>query len=170
MRKVKRKERNKAFLGAVIGAAASLLGGIGSSIIASNSAKKQQREQEAMQRRNANYQTAANISNYINGSSDIVDDYYNRVVLQRCGGRHKYEGGGGFDWNSTINGIGSALGSVGSSAISSTVPTGTQIIQPSAQQFTPKIYKPRNITPISTYDMLMSERRMRCGGRMKRRR
>ena len=103
--KRKKVKRNKAIWGAVIGAAASLLGGLGASLIGNNAQEKAKKRQEAAEYEARNNATAANLANVINGSQDVVDDYYNRVTLKRCGGRKRAATGGGFDWNNVISGM-----------------------------------------------------------------
>ena len=161
--KRRKTNRNKAVWGAVIGAAASLLGGLASNLIGSNAQEKARKRQEAAEYEARNNATAANLANAINGSQDIVDDYYDRVTLKRYGGRNKAEGGGGFDWNSVINGISGAMGSIGNAVIKSNGYNGVQIIQPTPMQFQPKVRKYPTM-----YDRLMQQN-FRCGGRKKAR-
>lgn len=166
--KRKQVKRNKAFLGALIGAAASLIGGIGSSLIGSSSQKKAQKKQEEEQYKSRNFTTAANLANSINSSQEAVDDYYNRIGLYKYGGRRRAAWGAS-DTKAVISGVGNMINSIGSSAVQSGIGTGTQIIQPAAEQFKNKVYKPVSYDSPTLYDTLMN-RRMRCGGRMKRRR
>lgn len=106
----KKVKRNKAFLGAIIGAVA----GIGSSILGGvmnkNSSEKAQRQQQISQNRKDTYSMAQNLSNAY-GNQEYVDEFNKRVTFKKggkmntkddrlvrekkfaCGGRKKTCGG-----------------------------------------------------------------------------
>lgn len=106
----KKVKRNKAFLGAIIGAVA----GIGSSILGGvmnkNSSEKAQRQQQIAQNRKDTYSMAQNLSNAY-GNQEYVDEFNKRVTFKKggkmntkddrlvrekkfaCGGRKKACGG-----------------------------------------------------------------------------
>ena len=80
----KKVKRDKAFLGAVIGAVA----GIGSAIVAGNmnknSAKKSQRQQQTAQNKQDTYTMAQNLSNAY-GNQEYVDEFNKRVTFKKGG-------------------------------------------------------------------------------------
>lgn len=106
----KKVKRNKAFLGAIIGAVA----GIGSSILGGvmnkNSSEKAQRQQQISQNRKDTYSMAQNLSNAY-GNQEYVDEFNKRITFKKggkmntkddrlirekkfaCGGRKKACGG-----------------------------------------------------------------------------
>ena len=106
----KKVKRNKAFLGAIIGAVA----GIGSSVLGGvmnkNSSEKAQRQQQISQNRKDTYSMAQNLSNAY-GNQEYVDEFNKRVTFKKggkmntkddrlirekkfvCGGRKKACGG-----------------------------------------------------------------------------
>lgn len=88
MKKVKRQQRNKAWVGAAIGAAASLIGSLISSKEQEN-AEMKRREEEA---RSNTLGYFNNLNNMINGSQDAVEGYKDRFGL-KCGGRKKVKYG-----------------------------------------------------------------------------
>lgn len=141
----KKVKRNKAFLGAIIGAAA----GIGSSIIGGimnkNSSEKAQRQQQIAQNRQDTYSMAQNLSNAY-GNQEYVDEFNKRVTFKKggkmntkddrivrekklaCGGRKKAACGtrkkaewGAEDTSALINGLGSAGSNIASAAINSSI-------------------------------------------------
>lgn len=76
--------RDKAFLGAIIGAGASLLGSAVSGIISSRKQKKALKRQQAQQTEQAGYQTAnAMTSGYAN--QEYVDEYNKKITLKNGG-------------------------------------------------------------------------------------
>lgn len=139
MRKVKRNQRNKAFLGALIGAGVSLIGNTIGSIIGANAQKKQQREQERQQIEQNNLTTAANLANAINGSQDVVDSYYDRVTLMPLGGKRRIGAWGTQDTNDVISGVSSGIGSVVKSAIGANTMGNVQTVRQAPAQFEPKV-------------------------------
>lgn len=141
----KKVKRNKAFLGAIIGAAA----GIGSSIIGGimnkNSSEKAQRQQQIAQNRQDTYTMAQNLSNAY-GNQEYVDEFNKRITFKKggkmntksdrivrekklaCGGRKKATCGtrkkaewGAEDTSALINGLGSAGSNIASAAINSSI-------------------------------------------------
>lgn len=81
-------KRRKAFIGAAIGLASSVIGGL----ISSNKQKKAQERQNRIQNRKETYQQAnALTDSYAN--QDYVDDFQDRIQFA-CGGRRKKEDGG----------------------------------------------------------------------------
>lgn len=76
--------RDKAFLGAIIGAGASLLGSAVNGIISARKQKKALKRQQAQQTEQAGYQTAsAMTSAYAN--QDYVDEYNKKITLKNGG-------------------------------------------------------------------------------------
>lgn len=141
----KKVKRNKAFLGAIIGAVA----GIGSSILGSvtnkNSSEKAQRQQQIAQNRQDTYTMAQNLSNAY-GNQEYVDEFNKRVTFKKggkmntkgdrlvrekkfaCGGRKKTACGtrkkaewGAEDTSALISGLGSAGSNIASAAINSSI-------------------------------------------------
>lgn len=141
----KKVKRNKAFLGAIIGAVA----GIGSSILGGvmnkNSSEKAQRQQQISQNRKDTYSIAQNLSNAY-GNQEYVDEFNKRVTFKKggkmntkgdrlvrekklaCGGRKKAVCGtrkkaewGAEDTSALISGLGSAGSNIASAAISSSI-------------------------------------------------
>lgn len=141
----KKVKRNKAFLGAIIGAVA----GIGSSILGGvmnkNSAEKAQRQQQIAQNRQDTYTMAQNLSNAY-GNQEYVDEFNKRVTFKKggkmntkgdrlvrekklaCGGRKKAACGtrkkaewGAEDTSALISGLGSAGSNIASAAINSSI-------------------------------------------------
>lgn len=141
----KKVKRNKAFLGAIIGAVA----GIGSSILGGvmnkNSSEKAQRQQQIAQNRQDTYTMAQNLSNAY-GNQEYVDEFNKRVTFKKggkmntkgdrlvrekklaCGGRKKAACGtrkkaewGAEDTSALISGLGSAGSNIASTAINSSI-------------------------------------------------
>lgn len=141
----KKVKRNKAFLGAIIGAVA----GIGSSILGGvmnkNSSEKAQRQQQITQNRQDTYTMAQNLSNAY-GNQEYVDEFNKRVTFKKggkmntkgdrlvrekklaCGGRKKAACGtrkkaewGADDTSALISGLGSAGSNIASAAINSSI-------------------------------------------------
>lgn len=141
----KKVKRNKAFLGAIIGAVA----GIGSSILGGvmnkNSSEKAQRQQQIAQNRQDTYTMAQNLSNAY-GNQEYVDEFNKRVTFKKggkmntkgdrlvrekkfaCGGRKKTACGtrkkaewGAEDTSALISGLGSAGSNIASAAINSSI-------------------------------------------------
>lgn len=163
MKKVKRNQRNKAFWGAIAGAAASLIGGTISSIITANAQKKQQREQERLQREQTNINTAANLANAINGSQDAADSYYDRMTLMPLGGNRKFKRAawGTQDTNNLLSGVTNGIGSVINSAINANAVGNVQTVRQAPAQFQPKVIK----LP-TYYDRIAAQQNIyRCGGK-----
>lgn len=161
MRKVKRNQRNKAFLGALIGAGVSLIGNTIGSIIGANAQKKQQREQERQQIEQNNLTTAANLANAINGSQDVVDSYYDRVTLMPLGGKKKLGAWGTQDTNDIINGVSSGIGSVVKSVIGANTMGNIQTVRQAPAQFEPKVL----VRPTYYNRIQPMQKIFKCGGR-----
>lgn len=163
--------RDKAFLGAAIGAVAGIAGGL----IQGAAAKRQQRRQQIAENKRATYEAANNLSAaYAN--QEYVDDFEKKVTFKnggktkrksqytdrintakkfKCGGRKKAEWGK----EDTANAIGSA-GSLANAIIGST--TDTTIKQGDAIGTTTK-----NSIKVPDY-VINNEYRMRCGGKKRR--
>ena len=91
------RPRNKAWLGAAIGAAV----GIGSAIFGASKQKKAQQKQYALQNntqyRNTGLTSAANMTQTFANANELDEEFRNRFL--RYGGRRKAEDGGGFKWS-----------------------------------------------------------------------
>lgn len=161
MRKVKRNQRNKAFLGSLIGAGVSLIGNTIGSIIGANAQKKQQREQERQQIEQNNLTTAANLANAINGSQDVVDSYYDRVTLMPLGGKRKLGAWGTQDTNDVISGVSSGIGSVVKSVIGANTMGNVQTVRQAPAQFEPKVL----VRPTYYNRIQPMQNVYKCGGR-----
>lgn len=161
MRKVKRNQRNKAFLGSLIGAGVSLIGNTIGSIIGANAQKKQQREQERQQIEQNNLTTAANLANAINGSQDVVDSYYDRVTLMPLGGKRRIGAWGTQDTNDVISGVSNGLGSVVKSAIGASTMGNVQTVRQAPAQFEPKVL----VRPTYYNRIQPMQNVFKCGGR-----
>lgn len=190
-------KRKKAWIGAVIGAAASLLGSVGGSILSSNAQQEQIDEQKESQNRKDTYTMANNLSAAY-GNQGYVDEFQNKVTFKnggrmktkkvdnsdrltvakrfKCGGRKKLaNGGSSFDYSSLINGISSGIGNVATAAINNSVdrsPINSVSYTGTAKE---SLEKPDYVTDnTSTYtDRLamakMGCRRKKCiGGKSKR--
>lgn len=141
----KKVKRNKAFLGAVIGAVANIGSTIAGGIMSKNSAEKAQRQQQMAQNRKDTYSMAQNLSNAY-GNQEYVDEFNKRVTFKKggkmntkgdrlvrekkfaCGGRKKTACGtrkkaawGASDTSALINGLSSAGSSLASAAINSSI-------------------------------------------------
>ena len=106
----KKVKRDKAFLGAIIGAVAGIGGAIGVGAMGKHSAEKAQRQQQIAQNRKDTYSMAQNLSNAY-GNQEYVDEFNKRVTFKKggkmntkydrlvrekkfaCGGRKKACGG-----------------------------------------------------------------------------
>ena len=80
----KKVKRNKAFLGAVIGAVAGLGSSIIGGVMGKNSAEKAQRQQQLAQNRQDTYTMAQNLSNAY-GNQEYVDEFNKRVTFKKGG-------------------------------------------------------------------------------------
>ena len=141
----KKVKRNKAFLGAVIGAVANIGSTIAGGIISKNSAEKAQRQQQIAQNRKDTYSMAQNLSNAY-GNQEYVDEFNKRVTFKKggkmntkgdrlvrekklaCGGRKKAACGtrkkaawGAKDTSALINSLSSAGSNLASAAINSSI-------------------------------------------------
>ena len=106
----KKVKRDKAFLGAIIGAVAGIGSAIAGGIMGKHSAEKAQRQQQIAQNRKDTYSMAQNLSNSY-GNQEYVDEFNKRVTFKKggkmntkydrlvrekkfaCGGRNKACGG-----------------------------------------------------------------------------
>lgn len=107
----KDRKRNKAFIGAIIGAAATVAGGI---IKGQQEKKAQQKAQEEQNHKEALQNAQALTASYAN--QDYIDQYKNKFNF-KCGGRHKAAVGSLWEGSNTeipsiINGTSSLLSSV----------------------------------------------------------
>lgn len=80
----KKVKRNKAFLGAVIGAVANIGSTIAGGIMGKNSAEKAQRQQQITQNRKDTYSMAQNLSNAY-GNQEYIDEFNKRVTFKKGG-------------------------------------------------------------------------------------
>lgn len=102
----KDRQRQKAFIGAVIGAAASIAGGI----IKGNKQKKAQEKAQAEQdHRDALQNARALTSAYAN--QDYVDQYNNKLTL-KCGGRVRRKANFGTEFAQALPGLGNLASSI----------------------------------------------------------
>lgn len=164
MKKVKKVERDKAFIGAIISAVGSIAGGIGSAISAKKQAEAQKKQLEAEQKQaygeSLRNQVAAN--NQALANQEYVEQERNRIAL-RTGGKKKITksrskkvdggtssgGGTGYTPNAgeIIGGIGSAIGGVTSLISGLTQKVQEPTIIDKGTTFTaaaPKQLEPRN--------------------------
>lgn len=166
---MKRVKRKKAWVGAVIGLAGSIIG----SILNHNAQKKQLKEQEANQYESRNLTTAANLANAINGSQDAANTYYDRMTLMKMGGnryKRKCEAGSeiqtaipksSFDIGELFSGIGTATSSVMSGVNALNSANAVQNVRQAPQQFATK-----NIKLPTYYDRIAAAQNIyRCGGK-----
>lgn len=153
-------KRKKAVWGAIAGMAVSLAGNIISGIINKNAKEKEQARENALANYQNNLNAGANLANAINGSSDLVDNYNQRVTFKR-GGKYRRAAWGAQDTSSLISGLGSALGSVATSAINSSSNNNVQTVRQAPVQFQPKVIK----LP-TYYDRIAAAQNIyRCGGK-----
>ena len=134
------RPRNKAWLGAAIGAAV----GIGSAIFGASKQKKAQQQQYAlqnnMQYRNTGLTSAANMTQTFANVNELDEEFRNRFL--RYGGRRKATTGtetssGGFKWSfADTDSLISGLGSAGSNLATSLVGQAQQ------QGIYPNAFKP----------------------------
>lgn len=161
-------KRTKAFLGALIGAGVSLIGGAASSIIGANSAKRQQVLAQIDQNRRDTYEAAQNLGAGYGDQSYLKG--LNQHVVFKCGGRkrRKAEGGGNFDYSSVINGASSAIDNIGSALTNASIAKHSSVNSQSFMANVPKvdIVQPDYITTTDYQDRLASI--LRCGGRKAR--
>lgn len=102
----KDRQRQKAFIGAVIGAAASIAGGI----IKGNKQKKAQEKAQAEQdHRDALQNARALTSAYAN--QDYVDQYNDKLTL-KCGGRVRRKANFGTEFAQALPGLGNLASSI----------------------------------------------------------
>lgn len=95
--------KNKAFLGALIGAGTSLIGGFFANKAKKKAATEQARQQQINENKKSAFEQAINLTN-VYGNQDYVDDYDNRIEFANGGfvknpaskfiGRNKFETGG----------------------------------------------------------------------------
>lgn len=100
------RQRQKAFIGAIIGAAASIAGGI----IKGNKQKKaQEKAQAAQDHKDALQNAQALTSAYAN--QDYVGQYNDKLTL-KCGGRVRRKAGFGTEFAQALPGLGSLASSI----------------------------------------------------------
>lgn len=141
----KKVKRDKAFLGAIIGAVAGIGSAIAGGAISKNSAEKARRQQQIAQNKQDTYTMAQNLSNAY-GNQEYVDEFNKRVTFKKggkmntkgdrlvrekkfaCGGRKKTAYGtrkkaawGAEDTSALINGLGSAGSNIASATINSSI-------------------------------------------------
>lgn len=108
------RPRRKAFIGSII----SGVLGVGTSIFGALKQKEAQKDQYRLQRntelRNTGLTSAANLNRTFANADELDEEFRNRFL--RCGGRRKFEDGGGWKWSdSDTSALISGLGSAGSS-------------------------------------------------------
>ena len=108
------RPRQKAWLGAAIGAAV----GIGSAIFGASKQKKAQEQQfklqQAMEARNVGLTSAANLTQAYSNSDELNEEFRNRFL--RCGGRRKAKWGAE-DTTALINSLSSAGSNIATNII-----------------------------------------------------
>lgn len=143
-RKVK-NERDKAFIGAIVGAVGSIASGVASAV----KKKKALRKQQIAQNKQDTLQGAQSITEAYS-NQDYVDDFQDRIEFKnggsmktknykdriknekkfRCGGRKKAKNGIKWTDNDTsdvISSVGSSIGSAISNSVDTTVKQGNPI-------------------------------------------
>lgn len=169
-------KRKKCWLGAVIGAASGILGGI----INSNKEKEQQRQQQILQNRNDTLKMANALSQGY-GDQNYLNDFNNRVTFalggKRC--RRKFEDGGetkdddaiysndniidsnAIDYNDIANGISKGINNIATPMFKkvNTINSVGNIVNA-----TPKT----KIINSSYYSPVLQNKMLRCGGRKRR--
>ena len=168
----KKVKRDKAFLGAIIGAVAGIGSAIAGGVIGKHSAEKAQRQQQIAQNRKDTYSMAQNLSNSY-GNQEYVDEFNKRVTFKKggkmntkydrlvrekkfaCGGRKKACGGRAkaacgtrkkAAWGeSDTSALISGLGSAGSSLASAAISSSINRSPIATSQFSgkPKEYLER---------------------------
>ena len=168
----KKVKRDKAFLGAIIGAVAGIGSAIAGGIMGKHSAEKAQRQQQIAQNRKDTYSMAQNLSNAY-GNQEYVDEFNKRVTFKKggkmntkydrlvrekkfaCGGRKKACGGRAkaacgtrkkAAWGeSDTSALISGLGSAGSSLASAAISSSINRSPIATSQFSgkPKEYLER---------------------------
>lgn len=168
----KKVKRDKAFLGAIIGAVAGIGSAIAGGIMSKHSAEKAQRQQQIAQNRKDTYSMAQNLSNSY-GNQEYVDEFNKRVTFKKggkmntkydrlvrekkfaCGGRKKACGGRAkaacgtrkkAAWGeSDTSALISGLGSAGSSLASAAISSSINRSPIATSQFSgkPKEYLER---------------------------
>ena len=130
-------KRKKAMWGALAGMAVSLAGNVISGIINRNAQEKQQAKENALAHQQNNLTAAANLANAINGSSDIVDNYNDRITFKR-GGKYKRATWGTQDTSNLLSSLGGAAGSVVNAAMNANAMGNVQTVRQAPVQFQPK--------------------------------
>lgn len=153
-------KRKKAVWGALAGMAVSLAGNIISGIINKNAKEKQEARENALAHQQNNLTAAANLANAINGSSEVVDNYNDRITYKR-GGKYKRASWGTQDTNSLLSSLGGAAGSVVNAAMNANAMGNIQTVRQAPAQFQPKVIK----LP-TYYDRIAATQNIyRCGGK-----
>ena len=178
----KDRQRQKAFIGAIIGAAASIAGGI----IKGNKQKKaQEKAQAAQDHKDALQNAQALTSAYAN--QDYVGQYNDKLTL-KCGGRVRRKAGFGTEFADALPGLGNlassitgvqGLGELGT-AISQGISANQQInenkrisqeaeqrkqLQAGQQQL--NITSDKMTNPMTMYQRSSFINKYKCGGRRK---
>lgn len=179
-------KRNKAWLGAVIGAATEIAG----NLIGGNAQKKAAKAQARAQNRQATLEMANNLSNAY-GDQEYVDDFQNKITFRNggrikrtklyscggkrkfsCGGRKRYESGGlklwdgANDLSSIIGGVGNAIGgAIQQNSAASAQRTMIQPVVNPAGMAKQEIKKPSYLR-----DYNIQQQAYRCGGYILKRR
>lgn len=185
----KKVKRNKAFLGAIIGAVAGLGSSIIGGVMNKNSSEKAQRQQQIAQNRQDTYTMAQNLSNAY-GNQEYVDEFNKRVTFKKggkmntkgdrlvrekklaCGGRKKADCGtrkkaewGAEDTSALISGLGSAGSNIASAAINSSIdrsPIAKSMFSGKPKE---RIERPDYLASDATIDNAYY---LRCGGKHKK--
>lgn len=176
------RQRQKAFIGAIIGAAASIAGGI----IKGNKQKKaQEKAQAAQDHKDALQNAQALTSAYAN--QDYVGQYNDKLTL-KCGGRVRRKAGFGTEFADALPGLGSLASSITGvqglselgTAIGQGISANQQInenkriaqeaeqrkqLQAGQQQL--NITSDKMINPMTMYQRSSFINKYKCGGRRK---
>lgn len=168
MKDVSSKKRNKVFLGALIGAGVSLVGGAVSNIMNKNAAKKQQRYNQMIQNRQDTYEQAQNLTAGY-GNQEYVDDLMNNVNFKLGGRRRKKcEDGAKFDWTPVISGATNAINSIGTAATNASIDRTNRV---NSQSFMANVPKTEVVLPDYVVNGEYMDRQLpmfKCGGKRRR--
>lgn len=132
---MKRCNKKKAPLGAILGSVVGGLLSIGGSAISgakqAQLAREQARQQNRLNNRRTVLESSSNLTNAY-GNQEYIDEFQKRIVpntnVYKLGGKvkKKFEGGGSFDYSSLINGVMNGITNMGTASINSVYNTKTQ--------------------------------------------
>lgn len=125
---MKRCNKKKAPLGAIIGSVVGGLLNIGGSAISgakqAQLAREQARQQNRLNNRRTALESSSNLTNAY-GNQEYIDEFQKRIVpntnVYKLGGKvkKKFEGGGSFDYSSLINGVMGGITNMGTAGVNS---------------------------------------------------